>query len=353
MPLAKRVAKRVLAGEVVDRLGLSRIALELRAAGLYPRRYLTILTYHRVVGPGVVGFDPEVMDTNEANFDRDVRVLKQWFTFVDAQDVGRHLSGDKPLPDNPAMITFDDGYRDNHDLALPILRRHGAKATFFVATRFVSERRIFWWERIHHIVANARVSTLRLQYPEALELPLGSAADRDKAARRLLRIAKDHVGIDIDRLLEAAGTAAGVALPTDDERQLADGMVMTWDHVRALRDAGMDVQSHSHAHLIFSTNTPAHIEDDLRRAKQLLEAELGRPVQAVAYPAGKKLATPTREAVARAGYSLGFTNATGVAGLGATPIDALAVPRLAATADLGGPFFRASLAFPSLMYRTP
>ena len=344
-----KVAKRVLVGEIIDRVGLSRIALELRAAGLYPWRYLTILTYHRVAEPGAVSFDPEVMDTNEADFDRDVRLLKQWFTLVDSKDVGRHLAGGDPLPDNPAMITLDDGYRDNYDNALPILLRHGAKATFFVASRFVSERRIFWWERIHYLVANAHVATLRLQYPEALEFPLGNPVDRERAARRLLRIAKDHAGIDIDRLLEEVAAAARVALSAEEERRLADGMVMTWDQLRALRDAGMDVQSHSHAHLVFSTNTPARIEDDLRRAKQTLEAELERPVHAVAYPAGKKLAAPMREAVARAGYWLGFTNASGAARLDGK-IDALAVPRLASTGDLSGPFFRASLAFPSVAY---
>lgn len=344
-----RVPKRVLVGEVIDRVGLSRVALELRAAGLYPRRYLTILTYHRVIEPGSVGFDPEVMDTNADTFERDVRVLKQWFTFVDSRDVGRHLAGEEPLPDNPAMITFDDGYRDNHDIALPILGRHGAKATFFVASRFISERRIFWWERIHHLVAHARGARLQLRYPEALELPLGNPGDREKAARRLLRIAKDHVGIDIDRLLEEVAAAVGVPLSADEERRLADGMVMTWDQLRALRDAGMDVQSHSHAHLIFSTITPDRIEQDLGRARQVLEAELERPVQAVAYPAGKKLTGATREAVARAGYSLGFTNASGVARLD-TPLDALAVPRTATARDLSGPFFRAGLAFPSVMY---
>ena len=43
------------------------------------------------------------------------------------------------------LITFDDGYQDNHWTALPVLRQHGAMAVFFVTTRFVGSRQNRLW----------------------------------------------------------------------------------------------------------------------------------------------------------------------------------------------------------------
>lgn len=134
----------------------------------WPWRRLTVVTYHRIGDPGS-GFDADVVDATPAQFDRQVAMLKRHFTLVGTDDLADHLAGAK-LPANPAMITFDDGYRDNHDVALPILRRHDVRAVFFVATGYVTERRLFWWERISHAVAQTKRERLVLVYPDTLKV---------------------------------------------------------------------------------------------------------------------------------------------------------------------------------------
>src|SRR5216110_1527820 len=147
-------AKRVQLAQALDRMGVWGLVLEARARALLPRKMLTVLTFHRVAPPDAPGFDPDVSDTTPEVFDRQVGMVKRYFTLVDTAALDAHRIG-APLPPNPALITFDDGYRDNHDQALPILLRHGARAVFFVATRYVDERRLYWWERIHRAVAAA------------------------------------------------------------------------------------------------------------------------------------------------------------------------------------------------------
>ena len=63
-----------------------------------------------------------------------MEMLARYGTPIGIDELVRALDG-APLPKNPVMVTFDDGYRSCHDVALPILRAVGMRATFFVADR--------------------------------------------------------------------------------------------------------------------------------------------------------------------------------------------------------------------------
>ncbi len=342
--------KRITLARALDRLGLLRALLAARSRAIFPWRHLSVVTFHRVASPGAPGFDPDVADTTPVAFARQVEILKRYFTLVDTLDLQAHRSG-VPLPDNPAMITFDDGYRDNHDEALPILKRLDAKAVFFVSTGHVADRRLFWWEKINNLVLRSPCARLTLSYPEAIELDTSDMEGRRRAIGCLLRIVKEREGLDLDRFLAEVESATGVTLGRDEERELADQLIMDWDHVRALKAAGMDVQSHTRSHRILNTLSDAEARADLTAARQDLEAALETPVQAVAYPAGKSLGKRPglRRAVHDAGYRLGFTCGTGAARVG-KPMDWLEVPRVALDRDMPDAFFRGCLAIPSLAY---
>jgi hypothetical protein len=162
---------------------------------------------------------------------------------------------------------------------------------------------------------------------------------------------QEHAGLDLERFLGQLEAAAGARLDRDDERDLADALVMSWDQVRALKAAGMDVQTHSHAHRVLQTISDEEVTADLRTSRSLLEAQLEAPVFALAYPAGKPIdAHPgLRRAVRRAGIRLGLTTAPGSVRLERS-LDWLGIPRVTVERDMSEPFFRGCLAFPALAY---
>jgi peptidoglycan/xylan/chitin deacetylase (PgdA/CDA1 family) len=344
------VSKRVRLAQALDRVGLWALVLEARTSALFPWKTLTVVTFHRVAGPGAPGFDPDVSDTTPEDFDRQVGLLKRYFTLIDTATLDAHRAGG-PLPRNPALITFDDGYRDNHDQALPILRRHGAKAVFFVATKYIDERRLYWWERINRAVNTSFRDRIDMTYPEDRAFDLSSLERRKATTAALLAVVKKHAGLDLDRFLGELESTAGTPLSRNQEQALADGLVMSWDHVRALKAAGMDVQSHTHAHRILQTISDDEVTEDLRSSRSLLEAQIEAPVFALAYPAGKPIADHPglRRAVRRAGIRLGLTTGPGSARLEKS-IDWLGIPRVTVERNMPDPFFRGCLAFPQLAY---
>jgi peptidoglycan/xylan/chitin deacetylase (PgdA/CDA1 family) len=303
---------RTWLAEGVERAGLLSLALELRSRT--PSPWLPVLTYHRFIAADSMGrFDDGVADTTPETFDRQMSLLKRWFTVLELNDLFAFRAG-KLLPPNPVLVTFDDGYKDGFEVALPILRRHGIKATFFVATDFVDQRRLFWWDRIHLVVKSSQRESIDLTYPSRLRFHLRTRDERSAAAARLIRMVKDEKELDLDRFIDGVSEGCGVSIGPDEERRMADELLMTWDELRALRAAGMDVQSHTRSHRTLQTVPHARLRDELGGSREVLERELGEPVRAVAYPVGKRLgsAPAIRAAVRAAGYQLGFSNDSGV-----------------------------------------
>jgi peptidoglycan/xylan/chitin deacetylase (PgdA/CDA1 family) len=237
---------------------------------------------------------------------------------------------------------------------MPILKRAGAKAVFFVATSYITDRRVFWWELVNHALSTTPETLVALRYPRELKLPLGNAAERRSSIKLLLKLLKREEGVDMERFLAEMYQAAKLPFSPEREREMADQMLMTWPQIRALADAGFDVQSHSHAHRVLHTLTPDEARQDLLRARQELEGALERPVTAVAYPTGRPLgdAAAHRQAVLDAGYRFGFT-VEKLVPLGRTQdrmTDWLGIPRMMIDQDVTESFYRSTLAVPMLAY---
>ncbi|MGZ3477038.1 MAG: polysaccharide deacetylase family protein, partial [Polyangiales bacterium] len=262
--------------------------------------------------PDAGGFDDGVVDATTAEFDQQVGILARHFSFVTLEDVRRWLRGGS-LPKNPVLLSFDDAYRECRDIALPILQRHRAHAAFFVSTQHVEQRRMFWWDRASFVIHRAKVQRAAVPAYD-LVLDLSSEAHREESLRRVLRLIKDRFGLAIDPFLDALSEACGVHWSPELERSLADATIATWDDVRALHEAGMEIQSHTRTHRVLQTLSPEELASELGGAREDLEAKLRVPVRALAYPTGRPVngrADITR-AVRDAGYDLAFENAGGV-----------------------------------------
>lgn len=327
----------------------------MRLRRLLPMPTLSIITYHHVADhdPGYP-FDPDVADATRAQFRRQMEMLARHGTPIGVDDLLRAVDGG-PTPKNPVMVTFDDGYRSCHDVALPILREVGMPATFFISTAFITERRLYWWERIALMMSRARRDRGTIRYPHTMEIDR-----RDpKLRNRLNSLVKTTMALDVDRFLEGLGAALHVEWSREVEARLADDMIMTWDQIRALAKAGMGVESHTRRHRVLQTLEPAMLEDELTGSRADLEAQLGRPVRVIAYPVGHRITREShiRRALAAAGYRIGLSNKTGVNRLWPSlfrgvmpPIDPFDIRRLAIDSTMSDAMFLTQVAVPAFAY---
>lgn len=244
------------------------------------RGRLSVLIFHRVLREVDPLFPDEV---DAARFDALLGWVKSWFNVLPLDEAIRRLQ-DGSLPARAAALTFDDGYADNHDVALPLLQRHRLPCSFFVATGFLDGGRM-WNDTLIEAVRRCTRPSLDLRgLLDASGADLGLHVLGDDVHRR------SALGGLINRIkyltpqarlacVDEIAVRAEVRLPTD--------LMMTGGQVRALRHAGMQIGAHTVTHPILATLTPQQAADEIERSRSALQALLGERVGLFAYPNGK------------------------------------------------------------------
>jgi peptidoglycan/xylan/chitin deacetylase (PgdA/CDA1 family) len=236
-------------------------------------------------------------------------VRSQGIDIVTADEAGRRLI-EHDFSRRFACFTFDDGYRDNRDFALPAMREYDAPLTVYVASDFAEGTGRLWWVALERIIAAAdRIdSTIG---DTAIRLDTRTIEDKQAAFTQihdLLRGLPDDR--DIARAISELCARHGV-----DESDISRELCLSWDELKPFAaDPLVTIGAHtvSHCNLAKRSEQQAHQEITVSRTR--IEAVLQRPVLHLAYPYGDRGAAGPREfAFARAaGFKTAVTTRPGM-----------------------------------------
>lgn len=291
----------------------SRALLNLLSPGGMHGR-LSILIYHRVpLEP-----DPLFPENGDGEtFDRQMGELAACFKIISLLDAVQALR-QGTLPPRAACITFDDGYADNAEVALPILQKHNIPATFFVSTSFLNGGRM-WNDTVIELIRRAPGDRLDLSRMELGQFEIGTIPQRRQAIYNILGELK-YLPLEARRSKVEAMCALIPVIPSSN-------LMMTSEQVRALHDAGMGIGGHTANHPILASMENHAARTEIADGKAMLESIINAPVRLFAYPNGK----PGRDYVAehvRVVRELGFDAAVSTAhGAARTGIDLYQLPR--------------------------
>lgn len=258
-----------------------------------------ILLYHRIAE---LDADPQLLAVSPRNFREHLKIIRRRFNPISLdQLLSAHAARD--IPPNNVVVTFDDGYADNFEIAAPLLAEYRIPATIFVTPRVESVAREFWWDDLERIVlASPRVpADLRLECGGAVhewhiadgsnDRPSESGwnvLSREPVSERqglylflchLLRpMRDDHRSSTIDELRAWAG-AAEIIRPSHRS--------MSHEQLRAT--AGHDlieIGAHTLTHPQLSTLSVNRQLDEILGSRSELERIIAQPVTSFAYPFG-------------------------------------------------------------------
>lgn len=266
---------------------------------------LSILIFHRVLPRPDPIFPGEM---HAARFDALMGLVARSFHVmtlgdaVAARDAGQ-------LPPRAMAITFDDGYADNAQIALPLLQRHGLKATFFVAAGFLDGGRMFN-DTVIECLRATRLAQIDLGAWDMGVRPLGSADERRAAIEGLLPKVKylplAERQLFLAKLLQLAG-----------QPKLPENLMMCSNEVVQLHRAGMEIGGHTMHHPILRMLNDAEAEAEIAAGRMCLQTLTDAPVDVFAYPNGRPMQDyDLRHAaiVRKLGFRCAVSTASGVSG---------------------------------------
>ncbi len=216
----------------------------------------------RVLGYHSIADHPSELCVSPADFENQLLYIKsKGFESLPIKDFTR-IAEERREVRNKLLITFDDGYLDFLELAVPILKKHGMHATVFVSPEYVGQSP-GWLIRDRQ-----RIVQLINSFPFS------------EASRKQLIEWND---------------------------QFATRALMNWQQLREVIQLGFDVQSHSLSHHFLTEVEPAQLLQDLKSSREQIETELRYPVHSIAYPYGD-CNDVVFSAVKQAGYRIGFAS---------------------------------------------
>jgi peptidoglycan/xylan/chitin deacetylase (PgdA/CDA1 family) len=257
--------------------------------------------------------DPILHDEiDAAAFERHMALLASDFNVLPLGEACARLARGA-LPARAVCITFDDGYADNERTALPILRKLGLPATFFISTGY-SDGGCMFNDGVIEVVRRASLGTYDLSSLGLGIHGLGDSASRRATIDALIGQLKYRPLRERNALVEQLSAKLGSAPPK--------GLMMCPAQIKRLCDEGMQIGGHTVNHPILALLNEEEARAEIVNGKRRLEEITGMPVTLFAYPNGK----PGRDYGARdaalvrqAGFAAAVSTLDGVAKRGSDP----------------------------------
>jgi len=200
------------------------------------------------------------------------------------------------------VLTFDDGYRDNRDHALPVLEKHGAPFTLYVTTGFAERTARLWWVELEEAIrALPHIDVDIAGTP--LRLPSTTAAQKQAAFETLYHLLRERPEEELLDVIARLCAAAGV-----DSAAIAAALCLDWAGIEEIaRHPLSTIGVHTLTHPRLAKHAPDFAARELRESRQSIEAHIGKSAPHLAYPVGDPTSAGPREfAIAR---ELGFASA--------------------------------------------
>jgi peptidoglycan/xylan/chitin deacetylase (PgdA/CDA1 family) len=262
-----------------------------------------VLTYHRIRADRLVEeslLEDRVFGPTQSEFEEQIKWLKRNFDVLSESELLDTVFASR-YRGRYAAITFDDGYRDNYDLAYPVLRAHSLPAIFFVCPGLLDARRLGWWDLIAYFIKQTEKPSISLL---GEVIPLG--ARKTEAIDKLNNWMKQRPNAITINLMEMLSAACGVAFP-DGEFQ--GRHLMTWDQVREVSGDGVAIGSHTSTHPVLATLDEPSQKRELAESRAALEQRINTKVRTLAYPVGsyRNFTTATMRIARECGYEAAFS----------------------------------------------
>ncbi len=219
-----------------------------KITSLPDEKLIQVLIFHRV---SYKQNDPWGLEVTPEKFEEYIRIISSNYPIIRFEDNWHKVQ------ERSIVLTFDDGYCDNYQYALPILEKYNVPATVFVSTGNIGSEREFWWDRIARLLSEDSVRDVRGQL-----LTLSHEERERQIARIESKLLNSKQASKDDR-----------SLNMKELKCLAASPIIT-------------IGAHTVTHSMLSALSKEEQEEEILASKRFLEQSIERPVHIFSYPFG-------------------------------------------------------------------
>ena len=245
--------------------------------------------------PGIKGLDLPL-------FRRQLEFFKKHFNVVRMEDVINAVQNQQKevLPENPLLLTFDDGYIDNFTFAFPLLEEFGFQGSFFIPGKTFRTHQLLDVNKIHYILAAADINLLvqdvfeRLDYYRGAEYPIQSNEELFKQYAVANRFDSKET-IFVKRILQTVLPEKLRNKISSDlfekyvgisEEKLAYELYMNAEQIRMMKRHGMFIGLHGYDHYWLGNLPIDEMQSDVDNAIDALREFIDEKAWVMNFPYG-------------------------------------------------------------------
>ena len=221
-----------------------------------------VLAYHRIIDPEELGYPIEApMFVRPKTFEMHCQILRKYFNVIPLSTLLNAIEKQKAgieesLPPNAVVITFDDGWIDNYQNALEILKRQNLPASVFLTTSYIGTNKLFW--------SDYYAQSRRGYSQEQLLNELNELKRKDRTQR--LKIIEQTI--------------------SDAQAKNPAPQFLNWEQIREMHSAGIEFGSHTHSHVFLDELESPDIHRELKSSFEAMEKNQIPALNCLCYPNG-------------------------------------------------------------------
>ncbi|MGM9576688.1 MAG: polysaccharide deacetylase family protein [Anaerovibrio sp.] len=243
---------------------------------------------------------PEIKGLDVNLFREQIAFMKSNFNIVTMEQVLEAISTEEKLPEKALLLTFDDGYADNYNVAMPILEEYGVQGSFFIPGKTFTTHQLLDVNKIHYVLASANIYNLvedlkkemdyyrgqEFQYAPTEELFAKYAVASRFDIKETVFVKQMLQTVLPEKLRNIISSKLFAKYVGVTEEQLAYELYMSEEQIRTMKRHGMFIGIHGYDHYWLGNLSVEQMENDISLALDALDEFVDKKQWVMNYPYG-------------------------------------------------------------------
>ena len=246
----------------------------------------TILCYHGVtntVSKGIENFSGKHII--KKIFTKQILYLKKNCFIISVDEAINCIKNKIPFKKNSVSITFDDGFENNFTIALPILRKYGIPATFYICPMNIEKKKIFWVDKIEGCINYSTKSKIELFLDKYRTFFLKSNKSKIKVVNFIKSFCKKTSNKKKNSVIKQLVNQTAVR---PDQSSSKNYRIASWSLIRQITKSKLfTIGGHSLEHTILTKISIKEADKDIKTTINLIKKRTNYRIKHFSYPEGQ------------------------------------------------------------------